>query len=154
MKKIELTSGEYALVDDKYYDMLREYKWHSHNEGYAVTYVRDVKTGRRITLLMHRLLHPEYDITDHINRDKLDNRDENLREATYSLNNSNKTRQKRTTSKYRGVYWNKKNNKWQAQIRHNGKKINLGNYNDEEEAGDAYILYRLENNIDTLTIFL
>jgi hypothetical protein len=41
-------------------------------------------------------------------------------------------------SKYRGVSWNKNKNKWTATIYSNGKKHNLGYFEDEEEAARAY----------------
>ena len=42
------------------------------------------------------------------------------------------------TSIYKGVSFNKTANKWTAQIRYNGQRINLGYYTDESEAGRVY----------------
>jgi hypothetical protein len=44
----------------------------------------------------------------------------------------------RMASKYRGVSWNKRSNKWQAEIRFDGKKHYLGRFEDEQEAARAY----------------
>jgi hypothetical protein len=44
----------------------------------------------------------------------------------------------RKSSKYRGISWDKMNNKWRAQIMHDGKKHYLGSFDDEEEAAKAY----------------
>jgi hypothetical protein len=44
----------------------------------------------------------------------------------------------RQTSTYRGVSWNKRDNKWAAYIRSNGKNRSLGYFEDEEEAARAY----------------
>jgi hypothetical protein len=41
-------------------------------------------------------------------------------------------------SKYRGVSWNKRANKWKAQINYDSKKRGLGYFKDEEEAARAY----------------
>ncbi len=39
----------------------------------------------------------------------------------------------------KGYSWNKHNQKWQAQIMKDGKKIYLGNFLKEEEARQAYL---------------
>ena len=41
---------------------------------------------------------------------------------------------KNNTSGTKGVCWNKKMNKWTAQIKINGKTINLGSYKNKDEA--------------------
>ena len=68
---------------------------------------------------------------DHINRNPLDNRIENLRVLTNQQNQFN------TNAK--GYYWNKQNNKWHAQIRINGKNNFLGVFAEEEDAQQAYL---------------
>ena len=68
---------------------------------------------------------------DHINGIRTDNRILNLRNVTSKQNSWNRTKAK-------GYYWNKHRNKWQAQIKGN-KSINLGYFNTEEEARNAYL---------------
>lgn len=41
-------------------------------------------------------------------------------------------------SKYKGVSWIKREQKWRASICHNGKSYSLGNHDDEKEAALAY----------------
>ena len=43
-----------------------------------------------------------------------------------------------TSSKYVGVGWHKKDQRWRAQIRLNGKNKGLGNFKEEIEAAKAY----------------
>ena len=84
------------------------------------------KTNSRI--YMHRLINKPsvgFEI-DHINRNKLDNRKENLRIVTRSQNQMNRVIQKNNTSGYKGITWNQKRKKWQAQIMVNYKCIILG----------------------------
>ena len=47
-------------------------------------------------------------------------------------------KQKNTTSHNKGVYWDKRGQKFVASIRLNRKLIYLGSYNDEDEAGRKY----------------
>jgi HNH endonuclease/AP2 domain len=75
---------------------------------------------------------------DHIDRNRLNNCISNLREATYSENNKNQTKQANRSSRYVGVWWNKPNQKWNAGIGANGKYAYLGSFTSEEEAALAY----------------
>ena len=75
---------------------------------------------------------------DHINGDRLDNRKENLRFCTLSQNSMNKRGRSSRTSKYKGVCYAKRRNKWQASIRVDGKERFLGYFNNEEDAAKAY----------------
>lgn len=73
---------------------------------------------------------------DHINGDSLDNRRENLRRCTKSENMANRSLQKNNTLGVRGVwvYQTRGGNKYRAEIKVNGKKISLGNFDTIEEA--------------------
>lgn len=78
-------------------------------------------------------------IIDHKNGFHVDTSIENLREATYQQNGYNQ--HKPSMNKYKGIYnCGRKSKPWQAQIRINGKKINLGRFATEEEAAEAYRL--------------
>ena len=83
----------------------------------------------------------EGQMVDHINRDKLDNRRENLRLCNMTESNRNRgpihfKHSSSITSKYKGVHWSK--NKWRATIEVNGKKIYLGFFDNEQDAAIAY----------------
>jgi len=47
-------------------------------------------------------------------------------------------REKPTSSKYKGVCWDKQNSKWQASIGYNNKVIRIGRFKVEEDAARAY----------------
>jgi len=70
---------------------------------------------------------------DHINRDRTDNRLENLRTATRSQNLCNSPARRNGLKGTRP-----KGNRWQAQITINGKAAHLGSYTTEAEAHAAY----------------
>lgn len=76
---------------------------------------------------------------DHINRIKSDNRLENLREVTPTENvlNVDDSRYYGTSLK-RGVYKHSKDNKWRSAIQINKKRVNLGLFDTEEKASEAY----------------
>jgi hypothetical protein len=69
---------------------------------------------------------------DHRNGIRDDNRICNLRSTNHKGNCYNKTNTK-------GYHWDKKNNKWRVSIQVNYKTINIGRYNTEEEAKNAYL---------------
>jgi hypothetical protein len=77
-------------------------------------------------------------MVDHINRNKLDNRVENLRWCTKSTNSANSRVRPGATSQYRGVRWSKLGKKWTARIHVRGKEIHLGCFADEKQAASAY----------------
>ena len=102
------------------------------------------KNGIRKQYYLHRLLgiqfipNPnEYLFIDHIDNNKLNNDLTNLRWITHSGNNRN-SNHKNKSSKYRGVCWFKRDKKWKAQIRIDGKEKHLGLFINEEEASLAY----------------
>lgn len=77
---------------------------------------------------------PENDI-DHRDRDKLNNRWDNLRLSNKMYNTINSTR-KRNMDLPRGVVL--EGRKYLAKLQHNGIPIRIGRFNTAEEAGAAY----------------
>lgn len=78
-------------------------------------------------------------IVDHINRDKRDNRILNLRPATASQNQINKTVQRNSSTGAKGVNaFHTGNKRWRARIQVDKKKIHLGYFTTKEEASEAY----------------
>jgi hypothetical protein len=75
---------------------------------------------------------------DHINRDTLDNRRKNLRIASRLQSNANRGSHQGGTSKFKGVSWYKRSQRWAAQIQVDGKKIHLGRFGNECVAAIAY----------------
>ena len=143
---IELTQGLRAIVEQEDYERIAKNKWHAakHQRSYyAQTGTGSAKTGKRRNhlVMMHRYVMGVEDerYVDHRNHNGLDNRRFNLRIATWQENCWNK--RKKTTgssSQYKGVMWDKRRSKWHAMIGHNGKKIFIGYFDDEEAAARAY----------------
>ena len=78
---------------------------------------------------------------DHIDRNPSNNAVENLREVSRSVNMRNTKLKRATTSKYKGVCWNARLNKWVAQATVVTKNVYLGVFTDEVEASKAYNNY-------------
>lgn len=91
------------------------------------------------TVYLHHFILPKKKgfQVDHINRNAFDNRRSNLRYATPAQNMMNTRMRSNNTSGYRGVTWNKGVEKWHARIGAGGK-IDLGYFDDIEEASKAY----------------
>jgi hypothetical protein len=73
---------------------------------------------------------------DHKNRCTDDNRWDNLREATFCQNQTNR---RQTFSNLKGAHWNRFRNKWQSYMRVNKKSHFLGFFPDEQSAHEAYV---------------
>lgn len=146
MKRIALTQGQYALVDDADFDRLNQWKWFAHKTPHSHTFyaIRTVylgggrKNAKRRCVRMHReiLDLKSGEQCDHKNRNGLDNRRDNLRKSTASQNCAN--RRATGASQYRGVSWKKRNSKWCAQVSVNGKYKHIGLFNSERAAALAY----------------
>jgi len=120
-----------VIIDLDDVQKVRKYKW-CLAQGYCIgSNGRDVKKIR-----LHRyLLNAEKgEEVDHKNRNKLDNRKINLRIVSSSINGYNKFLSKYNKSGVCGVGWYKRQNKWYAQIKKDGKMIHLGYFNDKKEA--------------------
>lgn len=146
MKTILLTQGKATIVDDEDYEWLSQFKWYAIKQvrknrtvWYAVRNVPGYKYQRK--LYMHReilsVTDPNVEV-DHENGNTLFNKKQNLRSATHGQNLQNQHKQIGCSSRFKGVYWNRKAAKWMAQIRVSGHQQNLGYFENEEAAAAAY----------------
>jgi hypothetical protein len=130
LKKIKLyrrdgTIRAETLVDDEDYDRFGHLRWRMHHQGYVY---RNYKIkGKWYSNLLHRLITgaPKGLVVDHINKDTLDNRKENLRVVTQLTNGQNS--QRRPIKK-------PDCDRWEATVKVNYKNQYLGLYPTREEA--------------------
>jgi hypothetical protein len=142
MKKIKLTRGRCALVDDQDFEYLNQWKWFYGNHGYAQR-----RLGKRGRMLgMHRVImgEPKGFLVDHIDGDGLNNCRSNLRVATHAQNLCNRGKNSNNTSGFKGVNWHKNAKKWAAAIMVNRRSHHLGLFSDVQEAAKAYDIAALE----------
>lgn len=118
-------------------------RWHLGSGGYAR------RNENRRAILMHRLilgLGPGSTLQgDHINRNKLDNRRNNLRIVTHAENMQNRMAHSGSTSRFRGVHWDAHHGKWRGCVRLNNTQFKLGAFATELQAALAVEAWRREN---------
>ena len=93
--------------------------------------------GHRVAWLLHFGNWPE-NLLDHKDRNRINNRIVNLREATDEQNAWNHTMRKDNKSGFRGVYLCKRSGKYRVNIRIDGKYVSLGSFDTAEEASVVY----------------
>jgi hypothetical protein len=107
--------------------------------GLKVNGTNKIFMAHRIIYFMHYKTNIDQDLIDHIDLNKSNNSICNLRLADLNQNkwNQNKANIK-TTSKYKGVHWCKRDNRWIATICCRGKRKAIGYYKTEIEAAKRY----------------
>lgn len=133
----------YTIVDAADYKWARQYSWHLTKNGYAVRdlpTIGSARTRKRKIERLHRVLvnAGPGQTCDHINRDKLDNRRDNLRLVTHQINVLNTGLRSTNLTGYRGVSYDKKNDKYSAEITVNYKYKRIGRFATAEEAAKAF----------------
>ena len=146
-REIPLTRGQVAIVDAADYEWLAQWKWYAVfvpdvGSFYATRNVR-VADGTQRQIRMHRQIlglgFGDRRKGDHIDPSKtLDNRRHNLRVSTNAENCRNRRTHSTNKSGYKGVSWHKASGKWRPQICINGKRQNLGGFDNPTEAYAAY----------------
>ncbi len=142
--KLSLTNSPLKIiVDAKYYSELCKIRWSLDRYGYAYSNIT-IDGSRKTTGIHRHIMFLEGKLinkleVDHIDRDKLNNVISNLRMVTKQENQRNKIKYgKSSSSKYIGVSWHKRDNRWRAMIKHNWINKYLGSFVDEEVAAHAY----------------
>jgi hypothetical protein len=130
---IIICTDKEILVDDKLWHNFNQKFWNITDGGYAAMSLN------KTTLRMHHMVigkPPKNMIVDHINHNRLDNRECNLRFASNGANAHNRTKSKRALSQYFGVY--KLNKYWAVRVSYDNKSRYFGSYKTELEAAHVY----------------
>lgn len=124
----------YFDITDK--ELVEKYTWCERitQNGYHALVGYDQENKK--TISMHHLFgYKEY---DHIDRNPMNNRRNNLRKCSHQQNSYNVSVRKNNSSGVTGVSWNKKRQVWEAYIRcqesNNGSRTFLGYYNNLNDA--------------------
>lgn len=136
-----------AIIDAADEELVCWHRWHLTAGGYPAC-----GSGTPMHRILFRGQIGHGRVVDHLNRDKLDNRRENLRITTPDRNGQNvggrtTWRGRPASSKYRGVSWKKDKRKWLAHARYHGVQHRLGLFDDELEA--ALTVHKFWRDRDT-----
>jgi hypothetical protein len=145
-------AGRVALVDDEDYELVMQRRWWvlesrrpsgSMAGPYAYFGTGSSRRRDRVFTFMHRLILPGVPEIDHKDGDGLNNQRSNLRPATRTQNNANGPKRRThagrpTSSRFKGVSWNKHGRKWTAQIKDGDRMHYLGIFAEEIDAALAY----------------
>ncbi len=140
-RRVKLLPDKYAKVDpENFHEVSKDIWWVKDNDGTfkAVRFLPGGNCG--LPVYMHRQImeSKKGEIIDHVDRDGLNNLRSNLRLATKSQNNMNRSGRKGTSSKYKGVSWFNRGGYWRAMIHFEGRYKFLGRFESETEAAKAY----------------
>jgi len=141
-RRMYVSEREWTIVEPGDYYRFGHFRWHLSGNKDIFYAVRDVKRCARIKhVSLHREImeEPAGLLVDHKNGDTLDNRRSNLRLATHAQNTHNrrKTRTK-TSSRFIGVYYDKRTGRWAAKIKNEDRCNWLGRFESELEAARAH----------------
>jgi hypothetical protein len=142
-RRIYLGEGQWTILDQQDYYRLNNFRWFLKGSGKKFYVLRSSKIDsvRTKMVSMHKeIMNPPPGLlVDHRNGLSLDNRRENLRIATHAQNSCNTRIDKtKTTSRFRGVYLQKRSSRWIARIHFQGQRISLGIFDSEIDAAHAY----------------
>lgn len=142
MKTISSFQGDTILVDDSDYEWISSFKWSVKKAPGRPAYARTTlidSSGAKTTASMHRMIiRPDAgQVVDHIDHNTLNNQRSNLRVCTVAENCRN-SRKRNGLHLPKGVSFISRDQRYQAYIYVNGRRVYLGNYLDQREAAHAY----------------
>jgi len=141
-RRIYLGENKFTIVDPQDFYRFNYFNWcikGDKDRMYAVRFLN--KTGKEMVIVsLHREIMnaPKGLLVDHRFGNTLDNRRANLRLATHAQNTYNNRKRKNTSSQYLGVSFEKRTQRWAAQIQYRGKTYWLGRFKSEIEAARAH----------------
>lgn len=139
MAEFKTACGATLLVDEDLIEKFSRHTWRLSKQGYAYRKT-DVNGIPGSMVFMHRdmLGAQRGQIVDHIDRNPLNNQRSNLRFVTPAQSSINTGKTRGGSSQFKGVHWSKSSAKWHAGIGFQGKRIHIGSFDCEHEAGHAY----------------
>lgn len=140
MKKIQLTQGKVALIDDADFESASQFKWYAkkHRNTFYVRRNMTLDSGKRVTQCLHQFLIPGQLRIDHADGNGLNNSRSNIRLADAQQNKANSVKLAGCSSRFKGVCWYKPRHLWVAYIKVEYRALSLGYYESESDAAHVY----------------
>lgn len=137
------------LFDIEDLSLIESRSWYRDKDGYLVSCY--LFNGRRRFVRFHRIVikAKEGEFVDHINKNRADNRKQNLRCCNRAENDRNRRPYSTNTSGVSGVYFDKQRGQWTASISYNKKRLFIGRFASKEDA----IRARLEKEAELFKEF-
>lgn len=138
-RELPLTSGRFAFVDEADFIRVNAFRWYELKRPGRSSY--GYRRNGSKTIYLHRYIMdaPDGMDVDHRDGDGLNCRRENLRVCTHAQNQMNYRKcTKPTSSRYKGVRWDKSRNLWIAAIKVNWRSRFIGRFASEDDAARAY----------------
>jgi len=133
VRMIPLGGGGYAYVDAADYEWLNQYHW-SLDNGYAA------RNEKGKTIFMHRQIMqpPKGMVVDHVDSNQTNNCRANLRTATRAQNRANQRRRHDSSSRFKGVFYNRSVRRWYAKCMYARRTHCSAYFDTDVEAAQAY----------------
>ena len=119
-------------------------RWYVDKDGYLTSsyyYLGQLRIVRFHRIVAHA---KPGQWVEHKDKNRANNRKQNMRCCSYSENNRNRGLYSTNTSGVAGISFDKKRNRWAASITYNSKRIFIGRFRDKEDA----IIARLETEVE------
>jgi hypothetical protein len=143
VKRIPLSQGQVALVDDADYPLLSDFKWsyrpeRNNAQGYAVRH-KKINGKDRLAYLHREILPPpEGHEVIFLNHDRLDCRRDNLKIVSKEEARRHHRVRRDSKSGIKGVRYNPETETWSAFVYRGGRAYHVGTYYSPEQASAAY----------------
>jgi hypothetical protein len=132
--------GEEFYFDLEDYDKIKNYCWNFHKSRGGKIYYVEARGNEGKIIKMQRVIMgvtSKEDLVDHISRINSDNRKQNLRITTTAKNSLNRGGWYKNKIGVSGISWRNDTNKWRVRIGLDYIEINIGQYDNLEDAIEA-----------------
>lgn len=139
MIELEIKDEFLVKVDDDMFDELSMYRWFLYRgEPVRAIYIPERKNSVYRGMSKDVLGIPSSERVKYLDRDKLNQQSDNLQLTTHQQQIMAQRRSKNNTTGYKGVHYRSELERFEAYVHWEGKKVNLGYFQNVLDAAEAY----------------